>query len=51
MNLAAVAEGVEVGHQADHLRKLGCDLAQGYHFGVPQPAEALGDLLAEANRN
>jgi EAL domain-containing protein (putative c-di-GMP-specific phosphodiesterase class I) len=51
MNLSAVAEGVEVRHQADHLRELGCDLAQGYHFGVPQPREAIDELLTAAARH
>lgn len=50
MKLSAVAEGVEVRHQADHLRELGCDLAQGYHFGVPQPPEAIDKLLIAADR-
>ncbi|MDQ3660465.1 MAG: EAL domain-containing protein, partial [Actinomycetota bacterium] len=41
MHLAAVAEGVETEDQLDRLKALGCDLAQGYHLGRPQPPEDL----------
>jgi EAL domain-containing protein (putative c-di-GMP-specific phosphodiesterase class I) len=41
LGLVVVAEGVEEGDQVAHLRKLGCDLAQGYFFARPQPAEDL----------
>jgi EAL domain-containing protein (putative c-di-GMP-specific phosphodiesterase class I) len=40
-----VAEGVETGDQVSHLRRLGCDLAQGYFFARPQPAADLERLL------
>jgi diguanylate cyclase (GGDEF)-like protein/PAS domain S-box-containing protein len=33
-----VAEGVETAEQLALLRELGCDMAQGYHVGRPQPA-------------
>ena len=45
MRLSALAEGVEAQPQAQRLKSLGCDLAQGYHFGRPQPPEAMGPLL------
>jgi EAL domain-containing protein (putative c-di-GMP-specific phosphodiesterase class I) len=38
LDLRTVAEGVEREEQADHLRSLGCDVAQGYYFGRPAPA-------------
>ena len=41
LGLVVVAEGVEDGDQVAHLRKLGCDQAQGYFFARPQPAEDL----------
>jgi diguanylate cyclase (GGDEF)-like protein len=36
--MLVTAEGVETPQQAGRLREIGCDLAQGYHFG--RPAEA-----------
>jgi len=41
LGLVVVAEGVETSDQVAHLRSLGCDLAQGYFFARPQPAEDL----------
>ncbi|MHB1585447.1 MAG: putative bifunctional diguanylate cyclase/phosphodiesterase [Acidimicrobiales bacterium] len=40
LGMHAVAEGVENGRQLAALRALGCDLAQGYLFGRPEPPEA-----------
>ena len=47
LGLVVVAEGVEDGEQVAHLRRLGCDRAQGYFFARPQPAEELERHLAE----
>jgi diguanylate cyclase (GGDEF)-like protein len=41
LGLVVVAEGVEEADQVAHLCRLGCDLAQGYFFARPQPAEEL----------
>lgn len=42
LGLVTVAEGVETVEQADILRGMGCEYAQGYLFGRPMP---LADLL------
>lgn len=41
INLNVVAEAVETDLQCTELRSLGCDFAQGYLFGRPQPADEL----------
>lgn len=45
LGLATVAEGVEDAGQLAALASLGCDLAQGYWFSEPVPADALAALL------
>jgi EAL domain-containing protein (putative c-di-GMP-specific phosphodiesterase class I) len=47
LGLRTVAEGVETVAQVDRLRTLGCDIAQGYFFWRPEPAEDLTQLLSE----
>ncbi len=37
LDLSVIAEGAEQPEEVAHLRKLGCDLAQGYYFGRPMP--------------
>nr|WP_231126730.1 EAL domain-containing protein [Motilibacter aurantiacus] len=46
LGLVAVAEGVETRDQALELKALGCEKAQGYHFGRPLPAERITELRA-----
>ena len=48
LGFRVLAEGVEQASQAEQLRLLGCDLAQGYHFHRPQPREYVDVLLREA---
>jgi EAL domain-containing protein (putative c-di-GMP-specific phosphodiesterase class I) len=45
LGLVLVAEGVEHPDQVARLRALGCDLAQGYWFARPCPAEALDAII------
>jgi EAL domain-containing protein (putative c-di-GMP-specific phosphodiesterase class I) len=46
LDMAVVAEGVETPEQADHLRRAGCSLLQGFLFGSAQSADDFGrDLL------
>ena len=51
LDLVVVAEGVETRGQAEQLTALGCDLAQGYLYGRPQPpADARAALHAQDER-
>jgi diguanylate cyclase (GGDEF)-like protein len=43
----AIAEGIESADQAVSLRRLGCDLAQGYMFARPAPAADIEALLTD----
>ncbi len=45
LNLKVVAEGVENPAQLEFLKKNGCDVAQGYLFSRPLPAEDFGGFL------
>ena len=45
LHIEVVAEGVETEGQADLLRAMGCDQAQGYLFSRPVPVEEIGKLL------
>ncbi|MFN8157872.1 MAG: EAL domain-containing protein [Candidatus Nanopelagicales bacterium] len=45
--MVAVAEGVEARATADHLKRLGCDLAQGFLYARPMPADELLEHYAE----
>jgi diguanylate cyclase (GGDEF)-like protein len=46
LGLTVVAEGVEDQEVMEVLRKLGCDLAQGYAISRPLPAETLATWIA-----
>jgi EAL domain-containing protein (putative c-di-GMP-specific phosphodiesterase class I) len=45
LNMRAVAEGVETPEQADQLRAMGCEYAQGFRFARPLPGEEAGAMI------
>ncbi|MBL1086118.1 EAL domain-containing protein [Streptomyces actinomycinicus] len=45
LDLAVTVEGVETGAQAEQLRILGCDTAQGWYYARPGPPERLHELV------
>jgi EAL domain-containing protein (putative c-di-GMP-specific phosphodiesterase class I) len=45
LNVKVVAEGIEGWQQLEKLRQLGCELAQGYLFAKPAPAQQCRRLL------
>jgi EAL domain-containing protein (putative c-di-GMP-specific phosphodiesterase class I) len=47
LNVITLAEAVETADQVDMLRALDCDLAQGFHFGSPQPAAVITRMLRQ----
>ena len=46
LGLTAVAEGIEEEGEMAELRRLGCDLAQGYLLGHPEPVDAMKRIVA-----
>lgn len=48
LGLGLVAEGVENEQQADFLRQVGCEVAQGFALAHPQDPEAITQLLIES---
>ncbi|MCB1906299.1 MAG: EAL domain-containing protein [Rhodocyclaceae bacterium] len=49
LGLQIVAEGVETDEQSRILMRHGCDFAQGFLYGRPQPAEAFRQRLSETH--
>jgi EAL domain-containing protein (putative c-di-GMP-specific phosphodiesterase class I) len=47
LKMKIVAEGVETKEEATELKKLGCDLAQGYYFAKPMPEKEVTALLQD----
>jgi EAL domain-containing protein (putative c-di-GMP-specific phosphodiesterase class I) len=46
LNLQITAEGVETTGQAQRLREMGCEYAQGYYFAQPMAGSDLPDLIS-----
>jgi diguanylate cyclase (GGDEF)-like protein/PAS domain S-box-containing protein len=46
LGMVAIAEGIESPGQLASARELGCDIAQGYFFARPAPADEVTHLLA-----
>jgi predicted signal transduction protein with EAL and GGDEF domain len=44
LGIETIAEGIEAAAQADRLRELGCDRAQGFAFARPAPANEIEPL-------
>ncbi len=51
LSKTVVAEGVERADEATFLRSIGCEYAQGYHFGEPIPDRAVTQLLKVVRRS
>jgi diguanylate cyclase (GGDEF)-like protein len=47
LGMETVAEGVESEGQVKELRRMGCDMGQGYYFSEPFPPEAVLEFLKE----
>lgn len=45
LGMRVVAEGVETGDQVQRLKRIGCDLVQGYYFSRPLSAQAFLEYL------
>ena len=45
LRMTVLAEGVETGEQLVQLRKMGCDMAQGYYFSRPTSAAGMAEIL------
>lgn len=50
LHLETTAEGIESSNEVEILRKIGCDLGQGYLFAAPMPHYAIAEF-AETYRN
>lgn len=50
LDIRTVVEGIEDEVQMQHVRELGCDLAQGFHISRPKPADQVTTLLLAYER-
>jgi len=49
LGMSIVAEGVETSEQAEILRRMGCDIIQGYYYSKPLPPLELKEYLRKFN--
>jgi len=47
LRMTVLAEGVETGEQLAQLRKMGCNMAQGYYFSRPTSATGIAEILRQ----
>jgi EAL domain-containing protein (putative c-di-GMP-specific phosphodiesterase class I) len=46
LDMRVTAEGVESAEQIEHLRRIGCEYAQGWYYGRPAPPGAHDGLIS-----
>ncbi len=51
LKMIVLAEGVETDEQSKLLTDLGCDLAQGYYYSKPRPAEEIAKILTSPSNS
>lgn len=51
LNMQVVAEGIEEWDQLEYLKRIGCDIVQGYVFAKPMPVEQYELFMAEQSRD
>lgn len=51
LKMVVLAEGVETDEQSKLLTDLGCDMAQGYYYSKPQPAEKIEEMLTAMTKH
>lgn len=51
LNLKIIAEGIERAEQMQTLKRLGVDMAQGFHISPPRPRAAIEQVLRETDLN
>ena len=49
LNVPVVAEGVEDEGQVKQLKKMGCDIIQGYYFSKPVPPDEFAVFIEKMN--